>query len=40
MEAGWATEAGRRALDDVPNFIGRFAVVTLDDDVVIDKTAD
>ena len=40
MEAGWATEAGQRALDDVPNFIGRFAVVTLDDDVVIDKTAD
>lgn len=39
MEAGWATEAGQRALEDVPNFIGKFAILTLDDDVVIDKTA-
>ncbi len=40
MEAGWASEAGQRALADVPNFLGKFAVVTLDDDVIIDKTAE
>ena len=39
MEAGWASEAGQRALADVPNFLGRFSVVTLEDDVIIDKTA-
>ena len=40
MDAGWASEAGQRALADVPNFLGKFAVVTLDDDVIIDKTAE
>lgn len=40
MEAGWSTEAGQIALADVPNFLGKFAVLTLEDDVVIDKTVD
>jgi uncharacterized protein (TIGR02118 family) len=35
MEKGWATEAGQRALDDVPNFLGKHFVVTLDDFVVV-----
>lgn len=34
MEAGWATGAGQRALDDVPNFLGNHYVVTLEDVVV------
>ena len=32
---GWETEAGQRALDDVPNFLGKHFVVTLDDFVVV-----
>jgi len=34
MEAGWATEEGQLALDDVPNFLGKHFVVTLEDVVV------
>lgn len=40
MEDGWASEAGQRALDDVPNFLGKFALVTLEDDVIIGTTAE
>ncbi|MEQ8718271.1 MAG: EthD domain-containing protein [Acidimicrobiales bacterium] len=40
MEAGWASEAGQRALDDVPNFLGKHSVVVLDDYVVVDKESD
>ena len=36
MEAGWASEKGQRALDDVPNFLGRHDVVVLEDYVVVD----
>ena len=35
MEAGWASEAGQRALDDVPNFLGQHFVVTVEDHVVV-----
>jgi len=35
MEAGWASEAGLRALDDVPNFLGKHFVVTIEDHVVV-----
>ncbi len=34
MEAGWASEDGQRALADVPNFLGKHFVVTLNDVVV------
>jgi len=35
MESGWATEAGQAALADVPNFLGKHFVVTLEDHVVV-----
>jgi len=35
MEAGWATEAGERALADVPNFLGKHSVVIVEDHVVV-----
>lgn len=35
MDAGWATEAGQRALADVPNFLGKHYVVELEDVVVV-----
>jgi uncharacterized protein (TIGR02118 family) len=35
MEAGWASAAGQKALDDVPNFLGKHYVVVLDDYVVV-----
>jgi uncharacterized protein (TIGR02118 family) len=35
MDAGWASEAGQKALADVPNFIGKHFVVVLDDHVVV-----
>jgi uncharacterized protein (TIGR02118 family) len=37
MEAGWASEAGQRALADVPNFLGKHHVVVVEDHVVVDK---
>jgi uncharacterized protein (TIGR02118 family) len=40
MEAGWASEAGQRALADVPNFLGKHSVVVLEDYVVVDKGVD
>jgi uncharacterized protein (TIGR02118 family) len=40
MEAGWASEAGQRALADVPNFLGKHSVVVLEDYVVVDRGAD
>ncbi|QUH01817.1 EthD family reductase [Saccharopolyspora erythraea] len=36
MTAGWASEAGQRALADTENFIGEHHVVVLEDLVVID----
>lgn len=35
MDAGWATEAGERALADVPNFLGKHSVVIVEDHVVV-----
>jgi uncharacterized protein (TIGR02118 family) len=35
MDAGWATEAGQAALDDVPNFLGKHFVVTVEDHIVV-----
>jgi uncharacterized protein (TIGR02118 family) len=35
MEAGWASPAGQKALDDVPNFLDQHYVVVLDDYVVV-----
>ncbi|TCJ33493.1 EthD family reductase [Parafrankia sp. BMG5.11] len=35
MEAGWATKYGQRALDDVPNFLGKHYVLTLEDVAVV-----
>ena len=40
MEAGWATEKGQRALDDIPNFLGKHYVVVLEDFIVVDTEAD
>jgi uncharacterized protein (TIGR02118 family) len=34
MEVGWASEDGQRALQDVPNFLGKHFVVTLEDVIV------
>ena len=35
MEKGWASDAGQAALADVPNFLGRHYVLTLEDHVVV-----
>jgi len=35
MEQGWASEHGQKALEDVPNFLGKHDVVVLDDFVVV-----
>jgi uncharacterized protein (TIGR02118 family) len=40
MEAAWASEAGQRALADVPNFLGRHDVVVIQDHVIVDRTGD
>lgn len=37
MDATWASEAGRRALADVPNFLGRHEVVVIADHVIVDN---
>ncbi|WP_431908639.1 EthD domain-containing protein [Amycolatopsis thermoflava] len=37
MNAGWASEAGQRAMADVENFIGKHYVVVLEDHVVVDE---
>lgn len=39
MEAAWASEAGQRALADVPNFLGRHDVVTIEDHVIVDRSS-
>ena len=37
MEAAWASEAGRKALADVSNFLGRHEVVVITDHVIVDN---
>jgi uncharacterized protein (TIGR02118 family) len=37
MEAASASEAGERALADVPNFLGRHEVVVITDHVIVDN---
>ena len=37
MEAAWASEAGQRALADVPNFLSRHDVVIVEDHVLVDS---
>lgn len=37
MDAAWASEAGQKALADVPNFLGRHEVVIITDHVVVDN---
>lgn len=37
MEAAWASEAGHKALADVPNFLGRHEVVIITDHVIVDN---
>ena len=37
MESAWASEAGQRALADVPNFLGRHDVVVITDHVIVDN---
>ena len=37
MNGAWASEAGQRALADVPNFLGRHEVVTITDHVIVDN---
>jgi uncharacterized protein (TIGR02118 family) len=37
METAWASEAGQRALEDVPNFLGRHEVVVITDHVIVDN---
>jgi len=39
MAAAWASEAGLRALADVPNFLGRHDVVVITDHVIVDTDA-
>lgn len=36
MEAGWASEAGQRALADTDNFLDRHSVVVTEDHVIVD----
>jgi len=35
--AGWASEAGQRAMADVPNFLERLAELILEDHVIVDR---
>ena len=37
MEAAWASEAGQKAIADVPNFLGRHEVVIITDHVIVDN---
>lgn len=37
MDAAWASEAGKAALADVPNFLGRHDVVIIEDHVIVDR---
>ena len=37
MEVAWASQAGQRALADVPNFLGRHEVVVITDHVFVDN---
>lgn len=37
MDAAWASEAGQKALADVPNFLGRHEVVIITDHVIVDR---
>ena len=36
MEEGWASEAGQRAMADVPNFLERLAELVLETHVIVD----
>ena len=38
MEAAWATPEGQKAMEDVPNFLGKFSFVTLEDHIVISQS--
>lgn len=38
MEAAWESDAGKKAMADVPNFLGRHDVVIIEDHVIVDNT--
>jgi len=40
MTAAWESEAGQRALADVPNFLGRHDVVVITDHVIVEASSD
>lgn len=36
-DAGWASPAGQEALADIPKFLGKHFVITVEDHIVVDK---